>query len=917
MTAGTGEQRERERGFDHAEVEPKWQRTWDEEDVFRIPDDAEDPEYVLAMFPYTSGELHMGHVRNYTITDAYARFERMRGESVLHPMGWDSFGLPAENAAEERDTNPRDWTMKCIDSMTEQFKSMGFGYDWEREVTTCDPDYYRWNQWLFKRFRDEDLVERQGAELNWCPSCETVLADEQVEEGPGGAEICWRCDTPIDHREMDQWFFTITDYAEELLECLDDLEGWPNNVREMQRNWIGRQEGASVAFEIPGYGDVDIFTTRLDTIYGATFFSLAPGHPVAQEIAEENDEVAEYIREAEAADEDELDVTSGVFTGEYAVNPATGEEIPVYVADYVLTDVGTGALYAVPAHDERDHEFAEAHDIDIVQVVEPKPDADVDPADIDVQEAAYPEDGVLVDSGEFDGLTSEEARDRFVGEFDGEHRTEYNLRDWGISRQRYWGTPIPMIHCEECGYVEVPDEDLPVELPEFVHTTGNPLDAAEEWKSVECPDCGGPAERETDTMDTFVDSSWYFLRFLSPDLDSAPFDTERATDWMPVDQYVGGIEHAVMHLLYARFFTKVLDDIGLFEGVPASEASGGSSELRSDGVREPFTNLTNQGMVLGADGNKMSKSKGNGVSPQRIVDEYGADTARLFIMEAAQPEKEFAWSPEGVRSAHQFLQSVYGLAEEVAEDGGEADDADDEDPVAAYVEREVAATAARATEEFEAFRFNHALQAVRDLVSLLRRYHERDGADPATVERGVDAVAKLLGPVAPHVTEEVWELLDGEGLLAEAEWPSADLPADYDVARRLVENTREDVRDIVETVGIEDPETITLAVAPEWKTRAHELARESDADNLIGDLMGHDEIREQGDAAASFAQDLQAEREALGDVLAPDEEEAALERAAWLVEDEFDAEVVVQSAEEADGDLAGNAQPGRPAIRID
>jgi leucyl-tRNA synthetase len=898
MTAGTGEQRERERGFDHAEIEPRWQRTWDEEGVFRIPDDAEDPEYVLAMFPYTSGELHMGHVRNYTITDAYARFERMRGEHVLHPMGWDSFGLPAENAANERDTNPRDWTMDCIDTMKSQFRSMGFGYDWDREITTCDPDYYRWNQWLFERFREEGLVERQAAELNWCPSCETVLADEQVEEGHGGAEICWRCDTPIEHREMDQWFLTITDYAEELLEALDELEGWPNNVREMQRNWIGRQEGASVAFEIPGYGDVDIFTTRLDTIYGATFFSLAPGHPVAQAIAEENDEVAEYIREAEHADEDELDVTSGVFTGEYAVNPATGDEIPVYVADYVLTDVGTGALYAVPAHDERDHEFAEAHDIDIVQVVAPTEDAEADPEDIDVQEEAYPEDGLLVDSGEFDGLTSEAARERFVEEFDGEHRTEYNLRDWGISRQRYWGTPIPMIHCEDCGYVEVPEADLPVELPEFVQTTGNPLDAAEEWKQVECPDCGGPAERETDTMDTFVDSSWYFLRFLSPDAEAVPFDAERASDWMPVDRYVGGIEHAVMHLLYARFFTKVLDDIDLVEG-----------------VREPFANLTNQGMVLGEDGNKMSKSGDNGVSPTEIVEAYGADTARLFIMEAAQPEKDFAWSPEGVQSAHQFLQNLHGLAADLA--GADGDAATVDDSIAAYVDREIDAAAAQATAEFEAFRFNHALQAVRDLVSLLRRYHERGDADPAVVERGVRAVVRLLGPVAPHVGEEVWERLGGEGLLAEAEWPDATLPEDYDVASRLVEDTREDVRDIVDTVGIEDPETITLAVAPEWKTRAHELARDSDADNLIGDLMGHDEIREQGDAAASFAQDLQTEREALADVLAPEAEVAALERAAWLIEEEFGAEVVVQSAEEADDDLAGKASPGRPAIDIE
>jgi leucyl-tRNA synthetase len=899
---------QRERGFDHTSVEPKWQREWDDADVFRIPDSAEDPEYVLAMFPYTSGNLHMGHVRNYTITDAYARFERLRGENVLHPMGWDSFGLPAENAAEERDTNPRDWTMKCIDSMKEQLKAMGFGYDWEREVTTCDPDYYRWNQWLFKRFRDEELVERQSAELNWCPSCETVLADEQVEEGPGEAEICWRCDTPIEQREMDQWFFTITDYADELLESLDQLDDWPANVREMQRNWIGRQEGDSVAFEIPDYGDVDIFTTRLDTIHGATFFSLAPGHPVAQEIAEDNDDVAEYIHEAEHADEDDLDVTSGVFTGEYAVNPATGEEIPVYVADYVLTDVGTGALYAVPGHDDRDHEFAEAHDIPIEQVVEPAPDADTE--DVDVQEDAYTPDGVLVNSGEFDGLTSEEARERFVEEFDGDHRTEYKLRDWGISRQRYWGTPIPMIRCDDCGHVPVPDEDLPVELPEFVHTTGNPLDAADEWKRVECPDCGGDAVRETDTMDTFVDSSWYFLRYVSPDLEDAPFDAERASDWMPVDQYVGGIEHAVMHLLYARFFTKVVDDIDLLEG-----------------TREPFTDLTNQGMVLGADGNKMSKSKGNGVSPQRIIDEYGADTARLFIMEAAQPEKEFAWSEEGVHSAHNFLQNVYRLADEFAQGevaasasddsaGGTAADGESAPAVADYVSREIDATVATATTEYDEFRFNHALQAVREQISLLRRYREYTTPDEATFERGLVTAVKLLAPVAPHLAEEVWQRLGRDGLVAEADWPAADAPENYDIERRLVENTREDVRDIVDTVGIEDPETVTLAVAPEWKHRAHEVAANADG-NVVGTVMGDEQLREVGEEAADFAKDLAARSEALDEQLSPERERAALERAAWLLEREFGASVVVQSADEADDRLASKAEPGRPAIDIE
>jgi leucyl-tRNA synthetase len=451
-----------------------------------------------------------------------------------------------------------------------------------------------------------------------------------------------------------------------------------------------------------------------------------------------------------------------------------------------------------------------------------------------------------------------------------------------------------MIHCEDCGYVEVPDEDLPVELPEFVHTTGNPLDAAEEWKHVDCPDCGADAVRETDTMDTFVDSSWYFLRYTSPDLTDAPFDADRASDWMPVDRYVGGIEHAVMHLLYARFFTKVLDDIDLLSG-----------------VREPFANLTNQGMVLGEDGNKMSKSLGNGVSPQRIIEEYGADTARLFIMEAAQPEKEFAWSPEGVQSAHSFLQNVYGLVSEFADGEITFDDADD---IADYVAREIDATAARATEEYERFRFNHALQAVRELVSLLRRYREATDPDADVFERGLVTAAKLLAPVAPHVGEELWQTLGHDELVAEAEWPGADAPVDYDIERRLVENTREDVRDIVETVGIDDPETITLAVAPDWKHDVVAIARE--ADNVVPAVMQNEDLQRHGEAAADFAKTL-AGRANIDEYLAPERELAALQRAAWLVEREFGADVVVQSADDADDSLASTAEPGRPAIDID
>ena len=892
----TGSEAQRERGFDHTEVEPKWQRVWDDEEVFRIEDDAEDPAYVLAMFPYPSGEMHMGHVRNYTITDAYARYKRMQGESVLHPMGWDSFGLPAENAANERDVDPRGWTMDCIQNIKDQMELMGLGFDWEREVTTCEPDYFRWNQWFFNRFREAGLVEREATELNWCPDCETVLADEQVE---GDEERCWRCDTPIERRELDQWFFRTTDYADELYDALDDMDGWPENVREMQRNWIGKQEGASVGFELTTGDEVDIFTTRLDTIHGATYFALAPGHEVAQRLAEDDEDVAEYVHRAEHT-EAELPQTSGVFTGEYATNPATGEEVPVYVADYVLEDIGTGALYAVPAHDDRDHAFAEEHDIEITQVVEPEPEADVDPEEVDVQEAAYTEDGVVVNSGEYNGLESAEARDRFVEDLDGEERTVHSLQDWCISRQRYWGTPIPLVECPDCGYVSVPDEELPVELPEFIRTAGNPLDAATEWKETTCPDCGGPAERETDTMDTFVDSSWYFLRYVSPDLGDAPFDTGQAGDWMPVDQYVGGIEHATMHLIYSRFFTKVLADLDVLEG-----------------VEEPFENLLTQGMVRKG-GTAMSSSSGNVVSPRPFVEEYGADTARLFMMNAAQPEKDFDWTEEGARSAHQFLQNVYRLTRAFAEgemEGRVTEDGDEgaaTEPIAEYVARETAATAATATEEFEQFRFNHALQAVRELVSLLRQYRDATAADGDTVAEALETTTKLLAPIAPHVAEELWELLGGEGLVAEAAWPTGSPPADYGLERRLVENTREDVRDIVDVADITDPERVDIAVSPAWKHRAADLAR--DADDVVGSVMADEALRERGEAAADFAKTL-AGSGRVDEHLDPDRERAALERAAWLVEREFGAEVVVHGAEDHE-ELASDAEPGRPAIDI-
>jgi leucyl-tRNA synthetase len=884
---------QRQRGYDHTEVERKWQERWSDAGVFHVPDDAEDPTYVLGMYPYPSGQLHMGHVRNYTITDAYARYRRMRGDDVLHPMGWDAFGLPAENAAKERDTDPREWTFDCIETMRDQMESMGFGYDWEREVTTCTPDYYRWNQWLFARFREEGLVERRDADVNWCPSCETVLADEQVE---GETELCWRCGTPVEQRELDQWFLKITEYADELIDDIDDLEGWPDSVRQMQRNWIGRQRGTRLPFDVSGddadYGVVEAFTTRADTVFGATFFALAPDHPITRELIEEDDAVHEFVHHEADPDGDE---PNGVETDLTATNPVTGEELPVYVADFVLSDVGTGALMGVPAHDERDHAFASKMGIDIVPVIAPEPDGE-SPEPPDVSDAAYTEDGVLVNSGEYGGLDSETARERITAESGGaEAATQYRLRDWGISRQRYWGTPIPVVHCDDCGPVVVPESDLPVELPEFINTTGNPLDAAEEWKRTTCPDCGADAVRETDTMDTFVDSSWYFLRYVSPDLDDAPFDRERANDWMPVDRYVGGIEHAVMHLLYSRFFTKVLAD---HEGLDH---------------REPFENLLAQGMVQ-LEGEKMSKSKGNVVSPQEIVSEYGADTARLFIMQAAQPERDFDWTDQGVQSANRFL----GRFHETVESFDPAGDGE-RDPVADYVAREIDATIAVAREDYESMTFNTALREARELVGLLRNYREyADEVHAETFARGVRAAVRLLAPVAPHITEELWEELGEEGFVAEASFPEpAGDVADYDLERRLVENTRGDVRQIIDVAGIEAPERIEVCVAPDWKHRALSMAMESDADNVISELMSEPSIRERGDAAADYGQELQDERQSLTRTLSPDREFETLRRAAWLLRREFDADVRVVRAEEADDDLAGDAKPGRPAIRID
>ncbi|MDO8427556.1 MAG: leucine--tRNA ligase, partial [Deltaproteobacteria bacterium] len=667
--------------YDHSSIEARWQSVWDKERAFATgKDKAKEKYYVLEMFPYPSGKIHMGHVRNYSIGDVLARFLMMKGKNVLHPMGWDSFGLPAENAAIQHNIHPARWTCENIGNMKKQLKRMGFSYDWDREVATCKPEYYKWNQWLFLKLLEKGLAYKKRSSVNWCPGCLTVLANEQVEEGH-----CWRCDSAVEVKELEQWFLKITAYAEELLDYTYKMDGWPERVLIMQRNWIGKSTGAEVLFKVDGTEEaIKIFTTRPDTLYGVTFMSLAAGHPAIAKITapERREEVEKFSAkaksEAKARGLEEID-KEGVFTGAYCINPLTNKKVPVYVANFVLMEYGTGAVMAVPAHDQRDFEFAKAYKIPVQVVINP-PGKTLDPSQM---KEAYVDEGIMAGSGPFDGLMNTAAMDAIIDLLEekgaGKRSINYKLRDWGISRQRYWGCPIPVIYCEKCGTAPVPYEELPVILPENVKLTGkglSPLAGADEFVSVSCPKCKAKARRETDTMDTFVDSSWYFLRYISPKEDKLPFKKDEAAYWMPVDQYIGGIEHAVMHLLYARFFTKALRDLSLH------------------GFDEPFRNLLTQGMVCKEilrcpehgylypeevkDGKcalcgkivevgaveKMSKSKKNVVDPDRIIEEYGADTTRLFSLFAAPPEKDLDWSEDGVEGSYRFLGRVWRLITE-------------------------------------------------------------------------------------------------------------------------------------------------------------------------------------------------------------------------------------------------------------
>lgn len=750
--------------YNFREIEKKWQKYWADNNTFKMEEKPDmEKYYVLEMFPYPSGKLHMGHVRNYSIGDVVARFKNMQGYNVLHPMGFDSFGLPAENAAIKHGVAPDIWTWDNIHEMEEQLSELGLSYDWDREVCTCHPDYYKWMQWIFIQFYKKGLAYKKENPVNWCPDCQTVLANEQVVDG-----VCERCGAPVGKKNLSQWYFKITDYAERLLKNLDTLDGWPNKVKIMQRNWIGKSVGAEVDFAIKDdERKLKIFTTRVDTLFGVTYMVLAPEHPYVNSLVEDTEyeqAVKEYIDRCQHMSDIERTSISnektGVFIGKYAINPVNGKEVPIYISDYVLMGYGTGAIMAVPAHDERDFDFATKFGLDIIPVVDPgNPDIDVN----NLKEAFVAE-GTMINSGKFDGINNREAIKKVIEwveeEGIGKATVNYRLRDWLISRQRYWGTPIPMIHCEHCGWVPEKEENLPVLLPTDIEFTGkgeSPIATSKTFVDTVCPVCGAPAKREIDTMDTFLDSSWYFLRYCDPKNENEVFDKEKVKYWMNVDQYIGGVEHAILHLMYARFFQMALYDLGLVTD------------------EEPFKNLLTQGMV-NKDGKKMSKSLGNVVSPAEILEKYGADTARLFILFAAPPEKELDWSDAGVEGSFRFLNRVYRLVYETVQKYGfkttDFEIRNDNDKqlnyMANYAVKKVSDDAGGR------FQFNTAISTIMEFVNELYRYKELPDVNEGLINACIEKLVLILSPFTPHVCEEMWEYLGHTGSLYNVGWPAYD-----------------------------------------------------------------------------------------------------------------------------------------------
>lgn len=752
--------------YNFTEIEKKWQDVWEKEDAFKTVEDYDKEKYyVLEMFPYPSGKLHMGHVRNYSIGDVIARFKRLKGYNVLHPMGWDSFGLPAENAAIKNDIHPAIWTDSNIAEMHRQLQGLGFSYDWDREVATCKEEYYKWMQWIFIQFYNKGLAYKKDNPVNWCPSCQTVLANEQVVDG-----CCERCHTPVTKKRLSQWYLKITDYADRLLKDLDKMPGWPEKVKLMQKNWIGRSTGAEVTFEIENFSKkLQIYTTRPDTLFGVTYMVLAPEHPFVSELTNGTKyEAAVKAYQEECQHKSEIERTSltkektGVFTGCYGINPVNGKKVPIFISDYVMMDYGTGAIMAVPAHDQRDFEFAKKFDLDIVPVV----DSQNPEIDINNLTEAFVAEGTMINSGKYTGMNNKEAIEEITKDLEadglGKAQVNYKLRDWLISRQRYWGCPIPMVYCEECGWVPEKEENLPVKLPTDVEFTGkgdSPLKTSKTFGETTCPCCGKKAVREFDTMDTFVDSSWYFLRYCDAHNSEKPFDKKKADYWMNVDQYIGGVEHAILHLLYARFFQMVMHDLGLVD------------------AEEPFDNLLTQGMVI-KDGAKMSKSLGNIVSPEEIQAKYGADTARLFILFAAPPEKELDWSDAGVEGSYRFLNRVYRLVQEYVNEirgdfrGSETITIQSAEDKA--LNFQLNATVKKVTEDAGGrFSFNTAISSIMELVNALYKYKQGEVNVPL-MNDAIEKLILILNPFVPHITEELWNDLGHEDRVYQQNWPEFD-----------------------------------------------------------------------------------------------------------------------------------------------
>ena len=872
----------------------KWQKRWAEAKLFRVKEDSKKPKfYCLEMFPYPSGKLHMGHVRNYTLGDAFARFKRMQGYNVLYPMGFDAFGLPAENAAIKNKKHPAEWTKKTIAQMEEQLHQMGWSYDWTRKLATCTPEYYHWNQWIFLKMLEKGLAYRKKSPINWCPSCKTVLANEQVIDG-----TCWRCHSKIEIKDLEQWFFKITKYTQELLDDLDGLE-WPDRVKAMQRNWIGRSEGTKAEFTLVGTKEkLPVFTTRPDTLYGVTFIVMAPEHPLVMEMVKgqkNEEEIHKFIKKVVIDEKfsrtDADKEKEGVFTGRYAIHPIIGEQVPIYIANFILMDYGTGIVMAVPAHDQRDFEFAKKYKIPIKVVIQPK-DKELDASKM---KQAYVDDGILVNSAEFSKMGNREAIKSISKHLKdtgkGSITVNYKLRDWLLSRQRYWGTPIPVIYCQKCGIVLVPEKELPIRLPEDItFGKGNPLETSKSFVTAKCPKCNGNAKRETDTMDTFVDSSWYFLRYCSPDEKKLPFTESSAKYWMPVDQYIGGIEHAILHLLYARFFTKALRDFGLLK------------------IDEPFQKLLCQGMVTKG-GVAMSKSKGNIVDPGPIIEKYGPDTLRMFILFASAPEKQLEWGEESVEGMSRFVIRFYHLFEEHKSTGSKKDKA---------AISKMHQMLRDVKDNFESFQFNAAIIAMQSFVNYMQEVKEE--VSSKVWKQMLETCCIVFSPIMPHVCEETWEMLGNKPYVSVQKWPEADeskIDASIDASEMLISNLLGDIKNVFKVAKIDKPKKVVLFVADAWKYQLSDFVKKQVADGKRpGDIIKaamQGDMKKHGSEVAKLVPKFVQKP---AGILSKEEEYSALMDHQDILERDLNTSVDIVKAEGSKEAKAKHAIPGKPAILV-